>query len=90
MTKQIKELKEGRVRFQGVVEVVRDKKNIQFIVLKDASGKIQVTVDKVQYPEVGEAFAHLLAGATVLVEGELINPNMLNLVDKKFLRTKLL
>ena len=72
MTKQIKELEVGRVRFQGIVEVVRDKKNIQFIILKDFSGKIQVTVDKVAHPEVGEVFSHLIAGATVLVEGELV------------------
>ena len=88
MTKQIKELKEGRVRFQGVVEVVRDKKNIQFIVLKDASGKIQVTVDKVQYPEVGEAFAHLLAGATVLVEGELVKSEYVKLGGQEVLADK--
>lgn len=88
MTKQIKELKEGRVRFQGVVEVVRDKKNIQFIVLKDASGKIQVTVDKVQYPEVGEAFSHLLAGATVLVEGELVKSEYVKLGGQEVLADK--
>lgn len=72
MTTQISKLKEGKVRFQGMVETVRDKKNIQFVVLKDFSGKIQVTVDKVAYPQVGEVFAHLIAGSTVIVEGELI------------------
>ena len=72
MTTQISQLEVGKVRFQGMVEVVRDKKNIQFIILKDFSGKIQVTVDKVAHPEVGEVFSHLIAGATVLVEGELV------------------
>ena len=72
MTTQISKLEVGKVRFQGMVEVVRDKKNIQFIILKDFSGKIQVTVDKVAHPEVGEVFSHLIAGATVLVEGELV------------------
>jgi aspartyl/asparaginyl-tRNA synthetase len=48
MTTQISQLEVGKVRFQGMVEVVRDKKNIQFIILKDFSGKIQVTVDKVR------------------------------------------
>ena len=72
MTEQISKLKVGRVRFQGMVDTVRDKKNIQFVILRDFSGKIQVTVDKVAHPEVGEVFAHLLTDSTVLVEGELV------------------
>ena len=72
MTTQISKLEVGKVRFQGTIETVRDKKNIQFIILKDFSGKIQVTVDKVAHPEVGEVFSHLLTGSTVTVEGELV------------------
>ena len=72
MTTQISKLKEGKVKFQGMIETVRDKKNIQFVVLKDFSGKIQVTVDKLAHADVGEIFAHLLTGATVTVEGELV------------------
>lgn len=69
---QISKLQEGRVEFQGIIETVRDKKSMQFIVLKDFSGKIQVTVDKTAHPEVGEVFSHLLTGATVCVEGQLV------------------
>ncbi len=72
MTTQISKLEVGKVRFQGMIETVRDKKNIQFVILRDFSGKIQVTVDKVAHPEVGEVFAHLLTGSTVTVEGELV------------------
>ena len=90
MTKQIKELEIGRVKFQGIVEVVRDKKNIQFIVLKDASGKIQVTVDKVAHPEVGEVFSHLLSGATVLVEGELVKSEYVKLGGQEVLADKVI
>lgn len=72
MTTQISKLQEGEVRFQGMVDVVRDKKNIQFVILKDFSGKIQVTVDKVAHPEVGEVFSHLLTGSTVIVGGKLV------------------
>ena len=72
MYTQISELAVGKVKFQGMIETVRDKKNIQFIVLKDYSGKIQVTVDKIKYPTVGETFYHLLPGSTVIVEGELV------------------
>ena len=72
MTTQISKLKEGKVKFQGMIETVRDKKNIQFVVLKDFSGKIQVMVDKLAHADVGEIFSHLLTGATVIVEGELV------------------
>ena len=72
MTEQISKLVPGRVRFQGMVDTVRDKKNIQFVILKDFSGKIQVTVDKVANADVGEVFSHLLVGSTVIVEGELV------------------
>ena len=88
MTTQISNLKEGAVRFQGMIDVVRDKKNIQFIVLKDFSGKIQVTVDKVEHPEVGEVFSHLLTGATVIVEGNLVKSEYVKLGGQEVLAEK--
>ncbi len=88
MTTQISKLKEGKVRFQGMVDVVRDKKNIQFIILRDFSGKIQVTVDKVAHPEVGEVFSHLLTGATVLVEGELVKSEYVKMGGQEVLADK--
>ncbi len=72
MVKQISKLEPGRVEFHGMVDTVRDKKNMQFVVLKDFSGKIQVFVDKVKYPEMGETFLRLVPGATVKVCGELV------------------
>ena len=69
---QISKLEPGKVKFHGIIETVRDKKTMQFIVVRDFSGKIQVTVDKVAYPKVGEKFYKCLAGATVLIEGELV------------------
>ena len=88
MTTQISKLKEGKVRFQGMVDVVHDKKNIQFIILRDFSGKIQVTVDKVAHPEVGEVFSHLLTGATVLVEGELVKSEYVKMGGQEVLVDK--
>lgn len=85
MLEQISKLKEGRVRFGGIIETVRDKKNIQFVVLKDFSGKIQLTIDKVAHPEVGEVFVHLLAGATVEVEGELVLSEYVKMGGKEVL-----
>lgn len=88
MTTQISLLKEGKVRLQGMIDTVRDKKNIQFIVLKDFSGKIQVTVDKQAHPEVGEIFSHLLAGSTVVVEGELVKSEYVKMGGQEVLADK--
>ncbi|MBQ7884651.1 MAG: aspartate--tRNA(Asn) ligase [Clostridia bacterium] len=88
MYKQISKLEEGKVKFAGIVETVRDKKSMQFVVLKDFSGKIQVTVDKTAHPEVGEIFAHLLTGATVVVEGELVKSEYVKMGGQEVLATK--
>ena len=88
MTTQISLLKEGDVHFQGMVETVRDKKNIQFVVLKDFSGKIQVTVDKVEHPEVGEVFSHLLTGSTVIVDGKLVSSEYVKMGGREVLCDK--
>ena len=85
---QISKLKEGKVKFQGIIETVRDKKSMQFVVLRDFSGKIQVTVDKTAHPEVGEVFAHLLAGATVEVEGELVKSEYVKMGGQEVLAEK--
>ena len=72
MITQISKLEVGRVNFYAMVDTVRDKKNMQFIVVKDFSGKIQLFIDKVKYPEIGELFLRLVPGATVKVSGELV------------------
>ena len=54
MTK-ISEIKEGPVEFQGWIENLRDKKSMQFIVIRDLSGKVQVTVIKEENPEINTA-----------------------------------
>ena len=72
MITQISKLEVGRVNFFAMVDTVRDKKNMQFVVVKDFSGKIQLFIDKVKYPEIGELFLRLVPGATVKVSGELV------------------
>ena len=72
MITQISKLEVGRVDFFAMVDTVRDKKNMQFIVVKDFSNKIQLFIDKVKYPEIGELFLRLVPGATVRVQGELV------------------
>ena len=72
MISQITKLQKGQVKFHGIIETIRDKKSMQFVILKDFSGKIQLFIDKIKFPEVGEVFSKLIPGATVIVVGELI------------------
>ena len=84
---QITKLKPGMVEIQGMVDTIRDKRNIQFVVLKDFSGKIQLTIDKVKYPEVGETFLRMTPGQTVKVYGELVLSEYVKMGGKEVLVT---
>ena len=85
MITQISKLEVGRVEFHGMVDTVRDKKNMQFVVVKDNTMKIQLFVDKVKYPEIGEIFLHLVPGATVKVYGELVKSEYVKMGGKEVL-----
>ena len=67
---KIGEIKPGKVEIQGWIENLRDKKNMQFIVIRDLSGKIQVTVIKADKPEIAEIFSHATLESTVKITGE--------------------
>ena len=66
---KIAEIKPGKVEFQGFIENLRDKKNMQFVVIRDLSGKIQITVIKSERPEIAEIFSHATLESTVKVTG---------------------
>jgi len=66
---KISEIKEGKVEIQGWIENLRDKKSMQFIVIRDLSGKIQITVVKEEHPEIAEIFSHATLESTVKVKG---------------------
>ena len=41
----------GTVKVQGFIENLRNSKYMAFIVLKDITGKLQITVEKADHPE---------------------------------------
>lgn len=69
---KISEIKPGKVEFQGWIENLRDKKNMQFIVIRDLSGKVQVTVIKAEKPEIAEIFSKETLESTVKIKGEAV------------------
>ena len=66
---KIAEIKPGKVEIQGWIENLRDKKSMQFVVIRDLSGKVQVTVVKEENPEIAEIFSHATLESTVRIVG---------------------
>lgn len=76
---KISEIKAGKVTFQGWIENLRDKKSMQFIVIRDLSGKIQVTVVKDENPEIAEIFSHATLESTVKITGTAVENEFVKL-----------
>ena len=66
----IKDLKLGEVNhLAGYVENIRNKKYMCFIVLRDLSGKIQITFENEKHPEMVEDLDKITVDSVISVEG---------------------
>lgn len=64
-------------RLAGFIENIRDKKFLCFIVLRDVSGKIQLTINKNDHPELSDVVSKLTVDSVICVDGKVIeNPNV--------------
>ena len=61
-----------RVKIAGFVENLRNKRTMAFLVIKDITGKMQVTLEKEKYPELAEKVDTLTIHSVVTVEGEAV------------------
>lgn len=69
----IKDVKPGaRCRIAGFVENLRNKRTMAFLVIKDITGKLQVTLEKEKYPELAAKVDTLTIHSVVSVEGEVV------------------
>ena len=68
----IKDVIPGRHRVQGFVENFRNKRTMAFIVVKDITGKLQVTIEKEKHPEFTEMLDKLTPQSVVSFEGEVV------------------
>ena len=76
---------DGPVKVQGFVENLRDGKAMAFLVIKDITGKIQVTVEKEKFPEVAEQVARLTPDSVVTVEGDVVFTEFVKMGAKELL-----
>ena len=68
----IKNVTPGMHRVQGFVENFRNKRTMAFIVVKDATGKLQITIEKEKHPEMLEMLDNLTIHSVVTFEGEVV------------------
>jgi len=71
----VKDIKDNigkTVKVQGFVENFRNSKAMAFIILKDITGKIQVTVEKEAHPEMCESLETLTGDSVITVIGKVI------------------
>ena len=62
------------VTVRGFVDNLRDSKYMTFIVLKDITGKVQITIEKEKHPEWEELLSGLTGDSVISVTGE-VNAN---------------
>lgn len=60
------------VKVQGFIENLRNSKAMAFIVLKDITGKLQITVEKADHPELVDAIDTLTADSVITVTGKVV------------------
>ena len=68
----IKDVTPGVCRVCGFVENFRNKRTMAFIVVKDITGKLQVTIEKEKHPEMLEMLDRLTIHSVVSFEGEVV------------------
>ena len=81
----IKDIEPGRHKVQGFVENLRNKRTMAFIVVKDFTGKLQVTVEKEKHPEMVELLDKLTVHSVVTFEGEVLLNDYVKLGGKEML-----
>ena len=85
----IKDVKPGVCRVSGFVENFRNKKWMAFIVVKDITGKLQVTIEKEKHPEMLEMLDSLTLHSVVTFEGEVVESEYVKMGGKEMYPTSM-
>ena len=68
-----------QIKVCGFVDTIRNKSKMAFIVLKDISGKVQVTVEKNEDPELDAAVNSLTPDSVITVIGKAVESEYVKL-----------
>lgn len=78
--KQLNNYYNQRVTIQGFVDKVRDLQYVQFVVLRDSTGKVQLTIEKEEGNEtLNQLVSSLTLESTIKVTGELLQNELVKL-----------
>ena len=83
----IKNITPGVRRVSGFVENFRNKKTMAFVVVRDVSGKLQITIEKEKHPEWCELLDKLTIHSVVTFEGEVVESEYVKLGGIEMLPT---
>ena len=83
----IKDVTPGFCRVSGFVENFRNKRTMAFIVVKDTTGKLQITVEKEKHPEMLEMLDKLTIHSVVTFEGEVVASEYVKMGGKEMYPT---
>ncbi|MGM9969506.1 MAG: aspartate--tRNA(Asn) ligase [Anaeroplasma sp.] len=76
----LKDIKLGQVnKVAGFVENIRNKKSMCFIVLRDVSGKLQLTIEKAKHPELEDILAEITIDTVIEAEGLIVESEYVKL-----------
>ena len=85
----IKDVTPGICRVQGFVENFRNKRTMAFIVVKDITGKLQITIEKEKHPEFTEMLDNLTIHSVVDFEGEVVASEYVKMGGKEMYPTSM-
>ena len=85
----IKDIIPGYHKVQGFVENFRNKRTMAFIVVKDITGKLQVTIEKEKHPEMLEMLDNLTIHSVVSFEGEVVASEYVKMGGKEMYPDKM-
>ncbi len=69
----------------GFVDAIRDKKNICFIVVRDISGKLQLTIDKTKNTSLNEILSKITNESVIKATGKIIKSNFVKLNNQEMI-----
>lgn len=86
----INDVKIGEVnRVCGFVENIRNKRTMAFIVLRDVSGKIQLTIEKEKHPELTDTIDKITLESVIEAVGEVVENSYVKMGGREMLPTEI-
>lgn len=75
----------GRCKVAGFVDKLRNKRTMAFIVVRDVSGKLQLTVEKEKHPELAQIVDSLTLDSVITAQGEVVANEYVKMGGKEML-----